>query len=742
MRRTRWLLLVAIAAILGGVGATYQIRRRLLERQAPPKPAQLPLNLAASSQDWEWTKTEGGRPVVHIRAREVQQASGSGHVELKGVELRIFHKDGSSYDLVKSAAARFVQADRRLVSDGDVEITLAVPVEGERSRPPVVIRSKGVDFDTTTGKASTAQPTQFTFENGTGRSVGASYDSSLSELTLASQVELNWKSPKSTSAMKLETGELIYREGSDVVVLQPWSRLTRGQSVVNGSTAFVTLKEGEIDRVETKQAAGEDRTPERQLQYAADQLYVHFAPGNHVQKIEGHGNARAISRGKASVTTITSDRVDLSFVESKGDHVLSEAFAHGNSVVEAKPLPAPARQPPPTRILRSQVVQLKMREGGREIAEVATHSPGTLDFLPNRPADRQRRLSAQRFYITYGSANQIQSFRAAEDVHTESQPSAVERKRNAPVTRTRSKNLTAEFNAAGEMTRMEQWDAFEYEEGARRARAARATLDAAQNLITLSEAARVWDAEGATSGDIIRLNQANGDVAAEGRVTSSRAPEKKPGAGLLTGSEPLQAMAKAMTTSNRNRLIRYEGDVVMWQGMNRLTAQKVVIDREKRRLEAEGQVVTHLREQEKPAAKKPAPPAVIKAPRLVYSEETRLAHYTGGATLLRGPLVVKSAELRAFLSESDKDSTIERALADGAVEIVETSPGRARKGTGEHAEYYVADEKVILRGGNPELVDSRRGNTRGAELTYWANDDRLLVTGEPGKPVSSRIRRQ
>jgi len=40
------------------------------------------------------------------------------------------------------------------------------------------------------------------------------------------------------------------------------------------------------------------------------------------------------------------------------------------------------------------------------------------------------------------------------------------------------------------------------------------------------------------------------------------------------------------------------------------------------------------------------------------------------------------------------------------------------------------------------LNDSLRGNTRGAELTYYSNDDRLLVNGSSAKPAISHIRKK
>jgi lipopolysaccharide export system protein LptA len=102
---------------------------------------------------------------------------------------------------------------------------------------------------------------------------------------------------------------------------------------------------------------------------------------------------------------------------------------------------------------------------------------------------------------------------------------------------------------------------------------------------------------------------------------------------------------------------------------------------------------------------------------------------------------VESRELRAFLAESSADSRLQKALADGAVQIVQTVPGRTRTGTAEHAEYFPDEQKVILKEGKPALVDSVKGETHGNELTYFANDDRLLVSGSAEQPAKSRIRR-
>jgi lipopolysaccharide export system protein LptA len=207
-----------------------------------------------------------------------------------------------------------------------------------------------------------------------------------------------------------------------------------------------------------------------------------------------------------------------------------------------------------------------------------------------------------------------------------------------------------------------------------------------------------------------------------------------------------------MESTNDNRAIHYEGDAIMRQGANQIQADAIDVNREKRTLVATGHVITNLweqprAEQPKPGQKKSAPPpspvlTVVHSSKMVYTDENRLAYYSGGVTLLRANLRVKANELRAYLAESGADSSLEKAICDGGVEMVQSSPGRTRTGTGDHSEYYAAEQKVIVRGRRAKLVDAVNGKTdttEGLELTYFANDDRLLVNGAPDDPVRSRI---
>ena len=110
--------------------------------------------------------------------------------------------------------------------------------------------------------------------------------------------------------------------------------------------------------------------------------------------------------------------------------------------------------------------------------------------------------------------------------------------------------------------------------------------------------------------------------------------------------------------------------------------------------------------------------------------------------MIRPGLEVTGKELRAYLNDGDADTSLDKAFADGAVRSVSTTGKRTRTGTSDHAEYYTSDQKVILAEGDPLLVDSLKGQTRGQQLTWWANNDRLLVNGVETKPVDSLLRKK
>jgi lipopolysaccharide export system protein LptA len=242
---------------------------------------------------------------------------------------------------------------------------------------------------------------------------------------------------------------------------------------------------------------------------------------------------------------------------------------------------------------------------------------------------------------------------------------------------------------------------------------------------------------------------------ATGHVVSSHKPDKnqKPGTSMLDTTQSMQAQAGKMFTRENNARVHYEEHAVIWQGANRTQANTIDIDRDAQSLTAHGDVVSELvdnrsNDSDDKSATATAPIfTVVHAPDLSYRDDTRVAHYTGGVKLTRMQMVVTSNDLTAYLTPktgNNKDqSALDHAIAEGNVKVFDQiTNDRTRTGTAELCQYFTKDDKVVLSGGSPEVIDSYKGVTRGRELTYYEDEDRLLVDGEKKQLAYTRMKKK
>jgi lipopolysaccharide export system protein LptA len=763
MRRAAPLILLGFVAILSTVGRTYYVRLKKQAASAPVKPRNLAPGTSATFHGWKYSHTSSEKTVITMQSDDFQELDGKD--ELTGVTLDIFNKDGDTFNHVKCDKAEFDMGRGILYSEGEVEITMKVPEHEQPTGRLMVIKSTGVSVESKTGKAHTDRLATFEFDRGDGHAMGADYDPNTRELNLHNDVSMTWRgTDPGTVPMKIETAQLNYNERNATVFLTPWSKLTRDTLTMNAGPATVKLEDGNLKQVDTTQAKGADLRPGRNLEYSANHLIVEFNDNNQIQKMTGVDQARVVSNGDTSQTTITSDRVVMDFETTESDSILQTAVAQGHSVMESKPVIKPGVDPADTRVLKSDTIHTKMRPGGQEIEAVETEGPGAIEFIPNRLEQPHRWMNGDHIWMTYGPKNTIQSFRSIVATTRTEKPKLKDAKEAPAPALTWSKNIVATFLPnSSQLATLDQSGDFRYQEGERHAKAERALLDQPNNIINLMEGARMWDATGSADADKIVMNQMTGDFTAEGHVTSTRLPDKKKndsnGGGMLSEDEPLHARAKKMISKDNNLDIRYEGDAVLWQGADRLEAETVEIDRDNNLLKAHGHVLSQLLDKTKDQdaskdAPKPDPPTkaatkaslrvftIVRAPDLDYNDDTRVAHYSGGATLERPNMTVKGQDIRAFLRNDSNDSSLDHAFADTHVEVHETALDRTRDASSEHAEYYVDEDKVILEGGQPRFVDSTRGTTRGQKLTWYSSDDRLLVNGVAQQPVKSVLHRK
>lgn len=264
------------------------------------------------------------------------------------------------------------------------------------------------------------------------------------------------------------------------------------------------------------------------------------------------------------------------------------------------------------------------------------------------------------------------------------------------------------------------------------------------------------DPSGSTDADRILLDQKSGDFTAQGQVRSIREAEgkaNKASPSAVSSEEPVRATAEQMFATDRNRKIRYLGKAVMWQGANRISAERIEIDRPAQRLRAFGSVVSQLRDAQTKEGQNVF--TIVRAPELDYSDAGKMAHYRGGVLLTRPGLVVKGQEIRAYLTQEDAEtaatfegpsSPLEKAFATGAVEITETREPRIRQGWGERGEYQVRENRIELEGGTSRMVESLKGITQrtaqGKRLAWFSAQEQLWVDGAEQRPAVANLRKK
>jgi lipopolysaccharide export system protein LptA len=226
----------------------------------------------------------------------------------------------------------------------------------------------------------------------------------------------------------------------------------------------------------------------------------------------------------------------------------------------------------------------------------------------------------------------------------------------------------------------------------------------------------------------------------------------------------MMGSGQEMVTWDRNRKIRYTTNAVVWQGSMRVQGNDVFIDREVQKLEARGDVVTRVPDERQPdsaAADKPPAEkkdaAAAKAPDkdakkvqdsntarkfsvttakvFTYDGKTKQGLYQEDVHLVRTDVDMRSKYMRTFFEDAPKqgggtETKLEHLQADGAVDIVQRPKGHVRHGTGEHAEFYLADERMLLTGDPAQVTDPERGTTKGPKITWLSRYDKLVVEGE------------
>jgi lipopolysaccharide export system protein LptA len=204
-------LVVAIAVSL----ALGHFKRRLLLRDLPKR---LGIDIQQQANGIDYTKTRNGKTLFKLHAARLEQLKADGKTLLHDVHIDLYGEDGTRADTISGSEFEYDPPTGIAHAAGAVEITLmrpgvkpavaqlkpgtpkpAMPKPGTAADgiPDTItdneihVKTSGLTFDQKSGLATTGQRVDFALRQGSGNSIGASYNSTKGELILDHAVELH-----------------------------------------------------------------------------------------------------------------------------------------------------------------------------------------------------------------------------------------------------------------------------------------------------------------------------------------------------------------------------------------------------------------------------------------------------------------------------------------------------------------------------------------------------------------------
>ncbi len=764
LARVSAIVAVCLAGITGGIYLRRKWVAHVEKRNAPAAP---PSDVERQSSGLTFSKGEGTRVVYTVHASKSTDFRGQDASLLEEVVVTVSGKNGDRNDVLHTQSCRYAKADGSIQCNGDVLMDLQSAADAARSRKqpdaPIgvtVVETSAVTFEHATGVAQTVQPVKFKFPNGSGKAIGAVYSSADGHLRLVRNVELILNA----AAAEKVTKNGAKPPGKDVVIdgdsleFAKESRVIVLNGPVTANTTTQELKAGKLtvemdpafkvrNLIATPGATQElpeltSRTARGNSILRAEKLTSVFSPEGWTTAIKAEGKTQGSSAdGNLSAETGTMEMWPR----------LNEAKLlnlRGNVLVES--------HDPKTgtwRTLKTNALQLNFTLGEAGQPSRITHGEtlehGTLEWKD--AAGARSKVDAAKLAADFAATGKPQQMIATGGVQTERE---LEGK---PTQRASAAHGVVQMAATGEWSKINLHGNVRVKEGDRNAESEEAVMQHDPQTAVLSGKAVVRDATSETHASRITLNQASGDVQAEGAVRSTDFSSKD--GTVQLAAVPANISANRLEANSKTGRALYSGHARLWQGSSVLEADSIELLRATRILNAKGNVKSVFQQ----APSSGALPIVgsVKAaaddkkqPSLWHVSSETLTYWDGeNKARLEKNVLVQSTDQKITSSTLDLyftrqavalnpaargASQISRAVGNGGV-VVEEGDRRATADTGV---YTAQDQKFVLSGGDPTLYDATEGTTKGRELTFYIADDTIIVDSGNGLRTLTRHRVQ
>ena len=792
------LLLVALGVFLAVGKVKNPFNRRDL-------PHQLGVNIQQEANGVTYTQARGGRTLFKIHASKVVQLK-QGNALLHDVKIELYGEDGNRVDRIEGGDFEYNQQAGIAVAAGPVEITLMRPgvapaiapkaavgqaVSEKLKGAPVAslaeaatqgeihVKTRGLIFNQGSGVAKTSQHVDFSMTQGSGSSMGATYDSDSGLLVLDHAVELTTK--RGTETVQIHSQHAEFERQSQLCRLREATADYRGGEAKAGDAKVLFREDGSAVRLDAMNGFTLATATGGHL--AAPSGHMEFDEHNQPRHghMEGGVTMDSVSEaaGRRRQLHGTSPTAELEFnAQGQLHHAHLEQGVTMDSQEQSE---QSGQKLSLSRHWRSPVADMEFHDSAHGQVELsAVHGSGgvvvTGESQRGQGAVVPSRLSADEVTGLLGPHTLLTSMNGVGHASIEETSETGTRQT------TSGDRLTAHFEATPAVKRgpgseaeiqsatveghvvLTQTPAVKPgapPQSTMRATAGRAEYEGQGEWLHLSVNPRVEDGALQLTADKVDVSRTSSDAFAHGNVKASwmdagAGQQGKPASG--SGIVALGGQGPAHVISSEAQLrhaaggatseATFRGHARLWQQANSVAAPVIVLDRERQTLvarttDASEPVRAVLlsaggAEPGKEPGKANQPSVIrVRGGELKYSDTERKAVMHSGilGTVVTetGTATSTSNEVEVTLLPTSKTKDSGQAQVDKMTargHVVLTSEGR--RGTGEQLVYTSATGEYVLTGTAavpPRMSDPSRGTVTGEALIFHGRDDSVSVEG-------------
>jgi LPS export ABC transporter protein LptC len=782
----RVLALLLLAGGIAAVAISYWRQKDRTEFRLRPGVAQLSTEVVGRIENLEHREMKGDRLWVVLHA-DLDTKFSDGHHELNNVHLEVYPDAGDRPDKITSQRTLTNEDNTQFYFTGNVVI---------ETRDQLTAKSETVEYDVRTEIGNITSPVSFERENITGRADSASLDAKNKKLELKGSVEITVKPDAGAQAdtaaasglpkmnlrglpVTLKSAQALFDQSAMQINFTGGATAEQGNDVMSGETLTGNLTE----QKRVKYIAARTNAYLRSMneghaaEVFADQLDFYFDENQKLVAAHAIKNVRAKTiDADSDAQIVTQGAVDLDFAVQNERSILKEMRAGERPVVTLAAPKSKAGDPrAANKRLTADGIRLYWHATGRDLERAEANGNVELLVEPAQTlptADRKTLYAPAVICEFYEAGNLAKTFNASGGAKAVVEPlQPTERRGTRTLT---SQTMAAQFqrdtqdverfDADGDahfqerertltsqkmtalfsrdtqaLDRVDASGDVKFNEQDRNGQSQTASYTASDSVVHLRGGEPVvWDSRARLKATEIDSDTVNKISNARGKVLTTYYSQEQTGgaAPFKNVKSPVFIASERAEFQHEAGIGVYTGGARAWQDDNFVKADRLVLRREQKRMEGEGNVQSALYQARRREAsgERTVVPVFATSRTMFYTDAERLLHYQGDADIRQGTDRITGDVADVYLLKDTYE--VERTVVQR--NVVVTQPGR--RGTGDWGQYTAADETVVLTGNPARVEDEAKGTSESRRMTVYLRENRVVSDGGESPQSTGRVR--